>query len=529
MRNVNRRVIGIILALALALLAVFGFRRLSTGSRNQGSGLETALVERGKLIAIVSATGSVNPKRQVALMFKTPGRVAEVYVEVGDAVKQGDPLVRLDTAELELQVAQARAALAAAEAQLARLKAPPRPEDLAAAQAALDSARAQLEQLKAGPDEVELAAARAALDSAQKNLAKVLAGPTQFELDRAKRNLDQARNQLYAAQQQRDIVCGRANMSPEEALAQGITPATRDQCQQAEAQVLIAQVNVDQAAAALEELKAGPDEATVAAAQAQVAEAQARLQRLLKGPSEAELAAAEAQVRQAEAQLEKLKAGPTKEELAAAQAQVDQARATLQQAELALEQATLVAPMDGTVAAVNVNPGELVSSALPAVVLVDTSGFEITLAIDETDIGQVQVGQRVSIGLDAFPDRELSGRVTRIAPSGTAQQGIVSYTVTILPDPTDVPLRPGMTASVDIIVAEKENVLLVPNRALRFEEGRRIVLVQRGDETVPVEVQTGLRNDQFTEVVGGDLKEGDRVVTSVVPTNKPLEGGFFGR
>ena len=372
-------------------------------------------------------------------------------------------------------------------------------------------------------------AARAALDSAQQNLAKVLAGPTQFELDRAKRNLDQARNQLYAAQAQRDGICGRVGLSLEEALARQITPASQAQCDQAQAQVLIAQVNVDQAAAALEELKAGPDEATIAAARAQVAQAQAQLKRLLEGPSEAELAAAKAQVRQAEAQLAKLKAGPTEEELAAAQAQVDQARAALAQAELALKQATLVAPMDGTVAAVNVSPGELVSAALPAIVLVDTSGFEITLAIDETDIGQVQVGQRATIGLDAFPNRQLSGRVTQIAPAATVQQGIVTYAVTVVPDPIDVPLRAGLTASVDIVVAEKENVLLVPNRALRFEEGRRIVLVHRGDETVPVEVQTGLRNDQFTEIVGGDLKEGDRVVTSVVPTNKPLEGGFFGR
>lgn len=510
----SRKSIVAIVLIVVAIVAVFGFRQLSTSDQPATDDLETAVVERGTLIASVSASGSVEARRRVALTFKTPGRVAEVYVEAGDEVAAGDPLVKLDTAELELQVAQARAGLASAEARLAQLTAGPRSEDLAAAQAALDSARAQLEELQSGPDDVEVQAARAALNSAQENLNKVLAGPSQFELDRAKRNLDQARNQLYSAQSQRDSVCGRGGLS-------------QAQCDQAQAQVLVAQVSVDQAAAALEELKAPPDEAAVASARAQVAQSRAQLERLLAGPGEAELAAARAQVRQAEAQLEKLKAGSTEEELAAAQAQVEQARAGLRQAELALENATLEAPTAGTVASVGATEAELMSAAQPAVVLIDTSEFKIMLAIDETDVGQIEVGQPATITLDAFPGEELAGQVTEVSPAGTIQQGIVTYGVTVRPDPTGLPLRPGMTAGVDIIVAQKENVLLVPNRAIRSQEGKRVVLVPRGEETVPVEVETGLRNEQFVEIKSG-LSEGDRVVTSVVPTNKPLEGGFFG-
>lgn len=509
----SRKSILVVSVVILAALAAFGFRRLSANSQPATTDLETAVVRRGTLTASVSASGTVEPWRQVALTFKTPGRVAEVYIEVGDEVAVGDPLVKLETGELELQVAQAQAGLAAAEARLAQLKAGPSPEDLAAAQAALDSARAQLEQLQSGPDEADVLAARAALDSAQKNLNKILAGPDQFELDQAKRNLDQARNQLYAAQSQRDSVCGRFRGSAE--------------CNQAEAQVLIAQVSVDQAAAALEKLKAPPDEAAVAAARAQVAQAQANLDRILKGPSEAELAAAQAQVRQAEAQLQKLKAGPSDEELAAAQAQVDQARAALDQAKLALANALLTAPMAGTVASISVVEGELVSTVQPVVVLIDTSKFKIVLAIDETDIGRIQAGQQATITLDAFPGEELTGQVTEVSPAGAIQQGIVTYSVTVQPDPTDLPMRPGMTAGVDIVVARKENVLLVPNRAIRSQDGRRVVLIPRGDQTVAVEVETGLRNEQFVEIKSG-LSEGDLVITSVVPTNNPLEGGFFG-
>lgn len=519
----SRKSIAGIVIIVLAVLAVFmargGLGQTSADSQQSTDDLDIAVVERGTLVASVSASGSVEAKRRMALTFKTPGRVAEVYVETGDEVTAGDPLVKLDTAELELQVAQARAGLAAAEAQLAQLKAGPTAEDLAAAQAAVDSARAQLDKLQAGPDDAELQAARAAVNSARKNLNKILAGPGQFELDRAKRSLDQARNQLYSAQSGRDSACGRAHLSELGELD--------SQCDQAQAQVLVAQVGVDQAAAALEELNSPPDEATVASAQTQVAQAEAQLDRLVNGPSEAELAGAQAQLRQSEAQLAKLEGGPTAEELAAVEAQVEQAHVGLQQAELALENATLTAPKEGTVASVGAKEGEMISAAQPAVVLIDTSEFKITLAIDETDVGKIEVGQPTTITLDAFPDEELAGDVTEVSPAGTATQGVVTYSVIVQPDPTNLSLKPGMTAGVDIIVAEKDNVLLVPNRAIRTEQGRRVVLVPRGDQTASVEVETGLRNEQFVEIKSG-LSEGDRVITSVVPTNKALEGGFFG-
>ena len=180
----SRKSIAGIVIIVLAVLAVFmargGLGQTSADSQQSTGDLDIAVVERGTLVASVSASGSVEAKRRMALTFKTPGRVAEVYVETGDEVTAGDPLVKLDTAELELQVAQARAGLAAAEAQLAQLKAGPTAEDLAAAQAAVDSARAQLDKLQAGPDDAELQAARAAVNSARKNLNKILAGPGQF-------------------------------------------------------------------------------------------------------------------------------------------------------------------------------------------------------------------------------------------------------------------------------------------------------------------------------------------------------------
>lgn len=519
------RLYNTLLLTMLALLiaaAVAGCGARPSPSGQSADTLETAQVQRGTLVARVSASGSVEPNRRVALTFKTAGEVEEVYVAAGDEVAAGDPLVKLKADEVELQQAQARAALAAAEAQLAQLTASAKPEDIAAAEAAVNSAQARLEDLQAGPDDAELKAAQAAVNSAWQNYNQVQAGPTQFELDKAKRNLDNAHNQLYSAQSNRDAVCGRVDSG-----IPGITGSTQAQCDQAQAQVLIAQVNVDQAAAAQEELKAPPSDAALAQAWAQVTQAESQLERLQEGTGAGEIAAAQAQVAQAQAQLDKLREGPTTQELAVTEAQVEQARVGVQQAELGMKNTTLRAPMAGTVSAVSTTEGELVSAAQPAVVLIDASQYKITLPIDETDIGQIEVGQPATITLDAYPDRELSGEVTEISPSGTVQQGIVTYSVVVRPAEADVPLRPGMTAGVDITTAEKENVLLVPNRAIRSQNGRRVVLVPRGDTTEAVEVETGLRNDEYVEITAG-LSEGDRVITSVVPTNQPLEGGFFG-
>jgi HlyD family secretion protein len=514
----------LLIAVLLVVATIAGCGARPRPGGESAAAPETAQVRRGTLTARVSASGSVEPNRRIALTFKAAGEVEEVYVETGDEVKVGDPLVKLKTDELELQQAQARAALAAAEAQLAQLKASAKPEDVAAAEASLNSAQTRLDDLRAGPDDAELQAAQAAANSAWQNYNQVRKGPTQFELDKAKRNLDNARNQLYSAQSNRDAVCGRAGS---DSGIPGISGTTQAQCDQAQAQVLIAQVNVDQAAAAQEELKAQPSDAALAQAWAQVAQAESQLKGLQEGAGSGEIAAAEAQVAQAQAQLDKLREGPTSEELAVTAAQLEQARVGVQQAELALRNATLHAPTAGTVSTVSATAGELISAAQPAVVLIDTSQYKITLPIDETDIGQIAAGQPARITLDAYPDRELTGEVTEISPSGTVQQGIVTYSVVVRPDETDLPLRPGMTAGVDITTAEKENVLLVPNRAIRSQNGRRVVLVQHGDTTEPVEVETGLRNDEFVEIVAG-LSEGDRVVTSVVPTNQPLEGGFFG-
>jgi HlyD family secretion protein len=462
---VKKRTVILIAVVAVVIIGLGLVRRLRARGNEATADYETVPVRRDTIVATVNSSGNVTPAEQLILVFPSGGLLAQVHVQAGQQVKAGEELARLDTGQLELSVVQAEATLNINEA--------------------------RQEQARAGPDPADIAAARAAVESAQASLDRLLAGPTAEDLESAKLNVEAARNQLWAAQAQRDSTKGNP-LSPQASV------------DAAEAQVLVAEINVQQAILAQK--------------------------KLTEQPSEADVALARSQLAQAEAQLQKLQQMPKEEDLAIAEAQVEQARAALEQARLRLADAVLVAPFSGTVASVGANVGELVGAATPMIVLADLDYYYIDASIDETDIGGVQVGQDAEISLDAFPDARLSGKVTRIDPLGRVAQGVVSYDVEIEVLSTDVALRPNMTAIVDIVVARKEGVLVVPNRAIkRDSSGRLYVEVISGGEVKRRSVTAGLSNELVTEIVTG-LGEGEEAVVAA-PRPSILDevgGGPFG-
>jgi len=219
-----------------------------------------------------------------------------------------------------------------------------------------------------------------------------------------------------------------------------------------------------------------------------------------------------AAVEQAQVALDRLKNGPTPEDVQIAQLRVSQAQAALDLARNNLADAQLVAPFDGVIGAVNLHLGELAPSALPAVVLVDASRFHLDVSVDEVDIARVAPGQLVTITLDAFPNDLFSGVVEKIAPTASVNQGVVSYLVTLILNPTTVPLRGGMTATAEIVVAETREAVLVPNWAIRRDRntGQTFVGLLRNGKIEDVLVELGLRNEVFSEVISG-VQAGDTV------------------
>jgi HlyD family secretion protein len=255
----------------------------------------------------------------------------------------------------------------------------------------------------------------------------------------------------------------------------------------------------------------------LAQARAQLAQARAQLERLGGDQRGGALEAAQAGVAAAEVSLERLRADPATTELASAQAQVDVAQAASELTQLALEQATLAAPFNGVVAEVNLRAGEMPSPARPAIVLADLSGFFVDVTVDEIDVSRIRAGQPVTLTLDALPDLTLPGTVESVAPLAVEQAAVTSYRVRVGAIASDPRVRAGMSASADIEVARRSGVLVVPRRAVRSDRGRLLVDVVRDPglcnlpreqlperpETDPVEVQTGLSNQQLIEITGG--------------------------
>ncbi|QOW20915.1 efflux RND transporter periplasmic adaptor subunit [Lysobacter ciconiae] len=156
-----------------------------------------------------------------------------------------------------------------------------------------------------------------------------------------------------------------------------------------------------------------------------------------------------------------------------AQAQITQHRASTRTSQLNLERTEIRSPVDGVVLTRTVEPGQTVAASLQAPVLFqiaeDLSKMEIVLAIDEADIGQVKTGQGVSFGVDAFPDRQFRGSVQQVRLSATNTNNVITYPVVVAVDNPDQILLPGMTANAEIEVSRRDDVLRVPNAALRYK------------------------------------------------------------
>jgi len=205
---------------------------------------------------------------------------------------------------------------------------------------------------------------------------------------------------------------------------------------------------------------------------------------------------------------------------------LETAKLSLESAELNLEKAVIVAPFDGVVADITITEGEEITAATlatPAITLVDTSEIEMRGFIDEIDIAMVQLGQAANITLDALSDEEVKGEVAFISLVGTIRAGVVSYDTTITLENPVAGLRDGMSATAEVIIERRDDVLLIPNRAIRGTLQNPTVVVLVDEQVEEREITLGLTDGINTEILSG-LEEGEKVV---LPAVEERPDGFF--
>jgi HlyD family secretion protein len=461
----NRR--NLIIGLVLVLLIAAGFYFYTNNQKASAAAnnnVQTAPVMRGNLIATVNSAGPVAARAQVNLSFGQGGTVKQVYAKLGDKVKQGQVLAEVDSTDLQLS--------------------------LATAQLSMNQAQLKYDQVRAGPTASDLAAARSGVDTAQANYDAAVrkAGLNDEQLLIYRTSLDKSALSLQKAQADYD-----------KAVADRVTDLTT-------------------VTSALQQAKLDYASAT------------ANYNIQVSNINDTAVRSAASSLSSAKATLLNLEATPTQQDLELAQSQYDQARISFQSTQYKMRNVQLIAPFDGTITQVNIDQFFTAGSGTAAMQISDLSKLQVTVNMAEVDIGKVKAGQDVNITMDALPDRTaLKGKVDQIALVGVTTQGVVNYPVVItLTDPDPTVIKTGMTANVGIVVDERDNVLLVPNRAVKTVGRNKVVNVVQpvvGQLQVPVTV--GLANDTQTEVTSG-LKEGDEVVINATTTtpNRAGGGGF---
>jgi len=459
---------------------------------------------RGDLRLSVASDGNVRLIEQRQVFFETSGKIAEILVEKGDTVRAGDVLARLDPEMLEKDIKSLEFAVSLAEIDLATAQDAVRVSeiDLAVTEAAVKLA------------EVDLATAQSAFQAADSAYQRVTYPYTYqtfaFSLPEAVNSLNAAITQL--GELKRTYQGDAAPSGDDNALS---IPDQIDQL-------------LDGLALAVEKLTLGQGDSifgnplegallpytsvwTLRDLQTAVDQAALAVDRVMLA-----IENADSNVSRAGVALESAKRTVSRAEVA-----LESARHNLEKTLDLKDKLTLKAPIGGTVTETYAKAGEQRSSvnylSAPVVQITDLSRLELEADVDEIDISLVSLGQRATLEIDAAPGQEFEGKVSYISPLSVVEAGLVLYRVKIeFSVPAEAGIRAGMTATANIMVDERHDVLILNDRAIkRGSGGQPQVLVELPDgtiETRPVEI--GISNGMETEILGG-LEEGDRVIIEI--------------
>ena len=453
-----------VIAIVAVVIGVFYYVQ----GRNQASTTtqyQTAKAERGDLTATIGATGTVRSKQSAVLTWQTSGSVETVEVKVGARVKAGDVLATLSETSLPQSGILAKS-------------------DLVNAQKALDDLLdSKSQQAKA---QLELANAQKDYDSAVVSRNNVLAHANDALINNYRSLYIMAQDKREKALEYYQQFESEPDDNPEKAQAYNALYAAQQEQDKAYTYVLW--------------YENPPTPQDIAVAEGKVAVAGARLA-------------------DAQREWDRLKNGPDPADIEAAQAKVAAIQATIDMAEI-------TAPFSGTVSAVDVMVGDQVRAGANGFRIDDLSHLLADVQVSEVDINSVKVGQPVTITFDAILGQEYHGQVTQVSQVGDVAQGAVNFTVTVEIADVGEQVKPGMTAAVNIVVNALKDVLLVPNRAVRLVDGQRVVYVLRNGQPVEVKITLGASSDTVSEVVSGDLKEGDQIILN--PSTSLTGGGMGG-
>jgi HlyD family secretion protein len=463
------------LGVLLLLLGGLGLRQMNSTAQRSPTTLLTQSVERKTLSVTINANGTINAERSINLSPKNAGVIKSLLVQEGDRVRKGQVIAVMDDSNLRGQLLQMQGQLAQQQANLQRLVAGNRPEDIAKAEAQLTEIEANLQQVRSGNRPQEVAQASARLQQAQATLR-------QRESDL------QRQQQLYN----------------EGAVSRQTLDQKRTDLDVAKTQVMDAEQ-----ALALQQAGSRPEQITQAAARVE---------------QQAQTVAA-------------LKAGSRAEDIAQAQAQVAAAQGALDTIQAQLNDTKILAPFDGVVIKKYADVGAFVSPSMgggsgasassSSILTLSSQRHQVVVNLSESQIAKIALGQAVKLKVDAFPDEAVTGKVEQIAPQATIAQNVTSFEVRVaITSPNADTLRAGMNVDAQFAVGNLDNALLVPNAAVvRQAEGEGVYVLDANRKPIFQPIQTGMTTSGQTEVKSG-LQGTEQVLLSPPVPPKSKATGF---
>ncbi len=546
--RVKKKTIVLIIIGAVVVLTSTGIYLLARRAKKLDFEFITA--QKETLIQEVSVTGKVRPAQSVSLSFEKAGRVAAVYVEVSDKVKAQQSLVALDNSELQSELAKYQAALEVEQAKLAELKKGARPEELEVTQIKVTNAQTALADAKENLVNVQN---KADVDLA--NAYDDVGDTLQDALAEADNALNTQIDDLFTndSSENPQLTFSTTNSSKEVATEVGRVQAGEAlikltdevnnlsvaydkmdiSLEAAEDNLITIRDFLSQLAEALN-ITAGLTQTTINTYKGYVNTAKDNINTAItsintqkqaiasqKATNQKDITTAQTAVNNAQSTLELRqkelalqKAGATIEQLKAQEAQVKAAEANVNNTVTQIAKTVLRSPINGIVTQQDAKKGEIVSASSILVSLISEAQFEIEAFIPEVDIAKLKLADQAKITLDAYGENiGFEAVVTAINPAETVIEGVATYKVTLQFLTQDERIKPGMTANLDILTAQKENVIAVPYRSLIEKDSQKYVRILIGKQTIKERmVITGLRgSDGNIEIVQG-LNPGDKVI-----------------
>lgn len=482
--------------------------------KNNTAQYQFVTVTRGSITETVSVTGNTTPVTTVSLAFENSGTIAAVHYDVGNAVSAGSIIAKLDTSDLDAQLAQAQASVDTETAKLKALQVGPRPEDIQISQTALTKARQDLANLYGGVNETLADSYAKANDAVRNQLNSFF---TSAETNSPQLTFSVSNSQVLNNVQFERIKAGDELNAWQTELAEinaasptsSIDTALRNAASHlADAKNLLTDVsNAVVAATNLSASTANTYKTDLTAGLTEINTAATNVNTAMQ-----DIAAQDIAVSQAQAQLDLTLAGSTQEDIDAQAAQVEQAQASVQSVEAKIQKASMVAPVSGVITQQDAKVGQIAMPSATLVTIISSGNLEVDAEVPEVDIGKVNVGDPVAMTFDAFPGETFAGKVFYIDPAETIINGVVDYKIKVSFDKADPRVKSGLTVNLDITTQTKNNALILPQFAILQNDQGTFVETLVNKKIATSTITLGISDQSGNVEILSGATEGEQVL-----------------